>query len=209
MRQTVALAVQNGVAVGAHPGFPDLAGFGRRQMRLSPREVEDLVVYQIGALAAVAAVQGAMLQHVKPHGALYNMAAAEPSLADAIARAVAAVDKRLVLVGLAGSELIHAGRRAGLSTASEVFADRGYARDGSLLARGTEGAVIEEPDRAAARAVEMVCGKAVTTRDGHRISVEADTICIHGDTTHAADLARAIRGALEEHGVALKAITAE
>ena len=208
MRQTVALAIENGVALGAHPGFPDLAGFGRRPMRLSPREVEDLVVYQIGALTAVAAAQGATLQHVKPHGALYNMAAADSLLADAIARAVAGVDRRLVLVGLAGSEIIHAGRRAGLSTASEVFADRGYASDGSLLPRGTDGALIEDPDRAAARAVDMVCGHTVTTSDGHRIDLEPDTICIHGDTPQAPDVARAIRGALEHHGVVVKAIAA-
>ena len=209
MRQTVALALRNGVQIGAHPGFPDLAGFGRRQMRLSPGEVEDLVVYQIGALAAIAAAQGARLQHVKPHGALYNMAAVEASLADAIARAVAAVDRRLVLIGLAGSELIDAGRRAGLTTASEVFADRGYANDGTLLPRGRDGALIEDPDRAAARAVEMVCRKTVTGTDGHRISIEPDTVCIHGDTPQAPEVARAIRGALEQHGVVLKALTAD
>jgi UPF0271 protein len=208
MRQTLSLARRHQVAVGAHPGFDDLAGFGRRQMRLSPQEVEDLVVYQVGALAAMAGAQGASLQHVKPHGALYNMASVEPSLAAAIARAVASVDKRLVLVGLAGSALIEAGRHAGLSTASEVFADRGYANDGSLLSRGAEGSLIEDSSVVSARAVQMVCQGTVTTSDGQRLSVEPDTICIHGDTPRAPELARAIRQALEQNGVTLKAMGA-
>jgi UPF0271 protein len=206
MRETVALARQHGVAVGAHPGFPDLAGFGRRQMRLTPAEIEDLVVYQIGALAAVAAAQGVRLQHVKPHGALYTMAAGEPPLADAIARAIALVDRNLLLVGLSGSALIDAGHRAGLRTASEVFADRGYRSNGSLLPRDAEGAVIEDPDVVSARALEMVQRLQTASVDGGAVRVRPDTICVHGDTPGAPNLARAIRRALEDAGVAVKAM---
>lgn len=209
MRETVALARQHGVAVGAHPGFPDLAGFGRRQMQLTPTEVEDLVVYQIGALSAVAAAQGVRLQHVKPHGALYNMGARDPQLADAIARAIAAVDARLLLVGLSGSALIDAGRRAGLRTASEVFADRGYRSDGSLVPRSAEGAVLEDSEVVSARALEMVRRLEIASVDGGPVRVQPDTICIHGDTPGAANLARAIRRALEDAGVAVKAMAAE
>lgn len=209
MRETVALALRHGVAVGAHPGFPDLGGFGRRQMRLSPREVEDLVVYQTGALAAITAAQGGALRHVKPHGALYNMAAVEPLLADAVARAVASIDGRIMLVGLAGSALVEAGRRAGLSTASEVFADRGYARDGSLLPRGTDGAVLTDATMVANRAVDLVCHKRVVAASGHHVDVQPDTICIHGDTPGAPELARTVRAALEDRGVTLKAMSAD
>jgi UPF0271 protein len=198
MRETVRLALQHRVAIGAHPGFPDLSGFGRRSMQLSPREIEDLVVYQIGALAGVAAAQGARLSHVKAHGALYNMASREPALAGAIARATAAVDSSLVLVGLSGSALIDAGRQAGLRTASEAFADRGYAGDGSLLPRGSRGA----------RAVDMVRRGVITADDGREIEVRAETICIHGDGPRAAGLARAIRVALEEAGITLSSMAA-
>jgi UPF0271 protein len=201
MRRTVALARRHGVAIGAHPGFADLQGFGRREVRIASAELENLVLYQVGALSAVAAAEGARLSHVKPHGALYNMAAREPQLADAIARAVATVGERLILVGLAGSELIRAGDRAGLPTASEVFADRGYRRDGTLLPRGEAGAVIEDPATAAARAVQMVQQGTITAQDGHVIAVKADTICVHGDTPDAAAMARAIRSALEAAGI--------
>lgn len=205
MRHTVALAHQHGVAVGAHPGFPDLAGFGRREMSLSPREVEDLVVYQIGALAGVAAAQGVPLRHVKPHGALYNMAARDTALADAIARAVAAVDGTLVLVGLSGSSLIHAGTRAGVRTASEVFADRSYESDGRLVPRSRTGSVLHDAEAIAARAVQMVRERMVTATDGTSVALQPDTICIHGDTPGAAALARRIRAALEGAGVMVRA----
>jgi UPF0271 protein len=206
MRATVALARQHGVAIGAHPGFADLVGFGRRELHATPREVEDLVVYQIGALAAVAAAQGERLQHVKPHGALFNMAARDATLADAIARAVAAVDRSLVLFGLAGSELVAAGERAGLRTASEVFADRAYTPDGTLVSRRTSGAVIDDAAIVVERAVRMASEHAVVAIDGTRLSVHVDTICVHGDTPGAADLAARIRKALTDAGVAVKAI---
>jgi len=201
MRETVALAREHGVAVGAHPGFPDLVGFGRREIAATAREVEDFVVYQIGALAAVAAAQGVRLQHVKPHGALYNMAARDGELADAIARATASVDRSLVLFGLSGSELVAAGRRAGLRTACEAFADRAYQRDGALVARSQPSAVIEDPDVVVARALLMVRDRAVTAIDGSRVVLEVDTLCVHGDTPGAAVLASRIRQALTGAGV--------
>jgi UPF0271 protein len=206
MRETVALAREQGVAIGAHPGFPDLAGFGRRQMRLDPREVEDLVVYQIGALAGVAAAQGVSLQHVKPHGALYNMAAREAALADAIARAVAAVDRSLILFGLPASHLVEAGRRAGLRTAGEAFADRAYEPDGALVPRDEPGAVIHEPAAVVARALAISRDRSVTARDGSRVALDVDTICVHGDTPDAAHLASEVRKALEGAGVKVAAV---
>jgi len=189
------------VAVGAHPGFQDPEGFGRREMRVSAAELENVIAYQIGALAGVAAVEGVRLSHVKPHGALYNMAARDAGLADAIARAVRAVDASLVLFGLSGSELIAAGERAGLRVASEAFADRGYWPDGSLAPRGTPGAVLTEVEDVVRRAVGMARGQAVTSVDGSSVSVRADTICIHGDTPGAAALARAVRSALSAAGI--------
>ncbi len=206
MRATMRLAREHGVAVGAHPGLPDLIGFGRREMQVSPDEVEGFVLYQVGALAAVAHAEGVRLQHVKPHGALYNMAARDVSLSDAIARAVHAFDPSLVLFGLAGSPMLEAGKAAGLRVASEVFADRGYERDGSLASRRKPGAVIHDPDRVAARAVQMVREGTVVAMSGEQIQISADTICVHGDTPGAASLARRIRAALEGAGVIVKAV---
>jgi UPF0271 protein len=208
MRETVALARQYGIAIGAHPGFPDLPGFGRREMSLSPREVEDSVGYQIAALAGVAAAQGARLQHVKPHGALYNMAARDRALADAVARAVAAVDRSLIVVGLASSALIEAARNAGLGAASEVFADRGYRADGTLMPRHVPGSVLDDAAVIAARAMTMVQQRSVVADDGARVSLDVDTICIHGDTRGAASVAHAVRAALEAAGVVVKALRA-
>jgi UPF0271 protein len=196
MRESVALARRHNVAVGVHPGFPDLVGFGRREMRATAREVEDLVVYQIGALAAVAATLGLRLQHLKPHGALYNMAVRDGVLADAIARATVAVDPTLILFGLPGSELIAAGQRAGLRTAREGFADRAYQADGTLAPRHLPGAVIEDPDIVVRRAVAMARERAVIAIDGSRITLEIETICVHGDTPGAALLASRVRDAL-------------
>lgn len=201
MRATVALAKASGVAVGAHPGFPDLVGFGRREMKATPREVEDFVLYQVAALAGIAAGQGVRLQHVKAHGALYNMACRDRALADAIARAVAAIDKRLILFGLPNSELIKAGQQAGLPVAAEVFADRAYEADGSLAARQKAGSVIHDPAAVVARAIKMVRERQVVALDESVIALEADTICLHGDTAGAADLARAVRAGLEAAGI--------
>jgi UPF0271 protein len=208
MRATVELALKHGVAVGAHPGYPDLSGFGRRDMRMSPREVEDLVVYQIGALAGIAAAQGIRLQHVKPHGALYNMAVTDLVLADAIARATASVDRSLVLLGLPGSQLLHAGERAGLRTASEVFADRAYRSDGTLVPRTQPGAVIHDERAVVRRVIAMVRDGVVTAEDGSRVSLRADTICVHGDTPGAAQLAGRMRTALVDAGIEVRALRA-
>jgi len=209
MRATVALAAEHGVAVGAHPGYPDLVGFGRRDLHATPREVEDMVVYQIGALAAIAAAQGVRLRHVKPHGALYNMAVRDRTLADAIARAVVSVDRALMLFGLPGSELVTAALRAGLRPVCEGFADRAYRRDGTLLARQLPGAVIQDPEIVVGRAVAMIRNREVTASDGERIAIEIDTVCVHGDTPGAAELASRIRRALEAAGVTVAAPPAE
>lgn len=203
MARTVALAAQAGVGVGAHPGYPDLQGFGRRAMAMSPDEVEAFVMYQVGALWAFCRAAGVALRHVKAHGALYNQAVHDAALADAIARAVARVDGGLVLVGLAGSELLRAGERAGLRVASEVFADRGYNPDGSLVPRGRPGAIINDPDAVAARVLRMVREGRVTASDGSDLEVRADTVCFHGDTPGAAVLVRRVREELTRAGVAV------
>ena len=208
MRSTVAIAREHGVAVGAHPGFPDLVGFGRRDLNATSREVEDFVVYQIGALWAVAVAQGVRLQHVKPHGALFNMAVRDASLADAIARATAAVDRSLILFGLPGSELIAAGRRAGLRTASEVFADRAYEPDGTLVSRRKAGAVIHDSEAVVNRVLRMATDRTVVAVDGSTVTLDLDTICVHGDTPGAAELAARIRDALERSGVTVKPVGA-
>mgnify|MGYP001229084963 CR=1 FL=1 len=201
MRDTVRLAVTAGVGIGAHPGFPDLTGFGRREMEMSERQVEDLVAYQIGALAGVAAAEEARLHHVKPHGALYNMAARDRRLADAIARAVVDIDATLVLFGLAGSALIDAAESVGLRTASEVFADRVYQADGALVPRGQPGAVIDDPKLLVERAVRLAQDGTVVAQSGETLELRSDTICLHGDTSGAAELAARLRSGLEAAGV--------
>jgi 5-oxoprolinase (ATP-hydrolysing) subunit A len=206
MRTTIALARRSGVAIGAHPGFPDLVGFGRREMTVAPAEVEDFVLYQVSALAGMAAAQGMKLQHVKAHGALYNMACRDRALADAIARAVAAFDGSLILFGLPKSELLIAGERAGLRVAAEVFADRAYERDGSLVSRSKPGSVIHDAAAVVARAVKMVRDHEVVALDGSIIALNADTICLHGDTPGAADLARAVRTGLEGAGITIASL---
>ena len=207
MRATVALAKANGVAVGAHPGFPDLVGFGRREMTATPQEVEDFVVYQVAALAGIAASQGVRLQHVKAHGALYNMACRDRGLAEAIARAVAAFDRSLILFGLPNSELIKAGQQAGLPVAAEVFADRAYEADGSLASRQKAGSVIHDQAVVVARAIMMVRERRVIAIDGSAIALKADTICLHGDTDGAAELARGVRAGLEAAGIEVHSLS--
>ena len=206
MRRTIELAQHYGVAIGAHPGFPDLVGFGRREMQATAHEVEDLVLYQVAALAGVAAAAGVKLQHVKAHGALYNMAARDRSLAAAIARATAAIDRGLVLFGLPNSELLHEAERVGLKVAAEVFADRAYEPDGSLASRRKEGSVIHDEDQVVARAVRMARESEVTATDGSTIRLRGDTICIHGDTPGAAQLARRVRAALEAERISVVAV---
>lgn len=203
MRATVALAREHAVAVGAHPSFPDREGFGRRVLTLGPGAVETFVREQVAALAEIAAAQGLRLQHVKPHGALYNLAARDALLADAIARGTRAVDPSLILLGLAGSELIRAGMRAGLPTAHEVFADRAYRADGTLLSREERGSVLADAELVVPRAVAMVRDAAVAAVDGTRVPLQVDSICVHGDTPDAAALAARIRRALLDEGIEL------
>jgi UPF0271 protein len=208
LRETIRLARHHGVSIGAHPGLPDLAGFGRRELRLTAREAEDLVLFQVAAVAGVAAAEGVRIAHVKPHGALYNMAARDPDLAAAVARAVAAIDSTLILFAPPDSRLEEAGRAHGLRVAAEGFADRGYTRDGSLASRHAPGAIVDEPDLVAARAVRMVCEETVVTLDGSVRPLRVDTLCVHGDTRGAAGLAARLRTALEAAGIAVKALTA-
>lgn len=204
MRRTVELTLKKGVGLGAHPGFRDLEGFGRRPVKMEPQEAFDLTLYQIGALQAFAALHGARLRHVKPHGALYNMAARDAALAEALAKAVRAADPALVFVGLAGSEMIRAARSLGLAAAEEAFVDRAYQPDGSLVPRGQPGAVIESPDDAARRALRMIQERTIAAIDGTELPIRADTLCIHGDTPGAPEFVRALRAALTLEGVEIR-----
>ncbi|WP_027717371.1 LamB/YcsF family protein [Desulfovirgula thermocuniculi] len=204
MERTVALAAAHGVAVGAHPGYPDLQGFGRRDMSLSPAEVKAYVMYQVGALMAFARAAGVKLTHVKPHGALYNTAARDPRIAAAVVEAVKAVDEGLVLLALAGSEMVKAARAAGLAVAQEVFADRAYHADGTLVPRGVPGAVIHDPEVAIPRAVRMVTEGKVRAITGEEIAIEADSICVHGDNPRAVEFARRLKEALVAAGVLVR-----
>ena len=206
MRRTVAMARSAGVAVGAHPGFADLQGFGRREMIVDPREMEDALLAQVGALEAIARAEGSRLQHVKAHGALYNMAARDRALADAIARAIKAFDASLIMFGLPNSLMIDAGKAAGLRVAAEGFADRAYQPDGSLTPRSQAGAVIHDPEVVVARAVKMATAGVVVTPDGREIALRVDTICVHGDTPGSDDLAARIRAGLEAAGIAVRPI---
>ncbi len=204
--RTVALAKKHGVAVGAHPGFPDLVGFGRRNMDLSPQEVEDAVLYQIGALAAFCRAYRVPLVHVKAHGALYNLAAQDQSFAGGIARGIARFDTRLVMVGLASSRVMaRAAAEAGLEYAREAFADRVYNPDGTLQSRKIAGSLITDPKRAAEQAVGLAEGY-VMAHDGTRVPIKAETICLHGDNPAALPTAQAIRAALKAAGVQVKSL---
>ncbi len=205
MKQTVRLALRHGVALGAHPGLPDLVGFGRREMAVSPEEAFDMVVYQLGALAAVARAEGGRLRHLKPHGALYNLAATNAQLAEAIAEAVYNVQPELTLYGLAGSELIKAGERLGLATAHEVFADRTYQANGTLTPRRQPDALLTDADAAIAQVLRLVREGKVRAQQGPDVAVRADTVCLHGDGAHALEFARRLRAALGAAGVRVQA----
>jgi len=201
MQQTIKLAKTYGVKVGAHPGYPDLPGFGRRNMAMTPEEVKSCLIYQIGALQAFARVEGLELQHVKPHGALYNMAVENPQLAQAIAEAVRSLDEGLILVVLAGSAWVNIAKEQGLRVAGEAFADRAYSADGSLVPRSQPGAVINDRKEVAERVIRMIeegRAKAITGED---ITIKADTICLHGDTPGILELAIHLRGALQDRGI--------
>ena len=206
MRETVARCIEQQVSIGAHPGLPDLVGFGRREMAISPTEAYDLTVYQIGALHAVATSQGSTIRHVKPHGALYNMAAKNPALAEAIAKAVYDVSPNLILFGLAGSELITAGQKYGLPIANEVFADRTYTNDGTLTPRSNNNAVITSDEAALAQVLQMVKTQTVNATSGETVFLQADTICLHGDGEKAVVFAKMISETLTAEGIDIKAI---
>ncbi len=205
MRHTVTAAARAGVAIGAHPGYPDLQGFGRREWRVTPDEVYAFTVYQLGALAAFAHAEGVTLHHVKPHGALYNQLAREMPLAEAFARAVRAFDASLWVVTLPNGALEQAALAAGLRVLREGFADRAYRPDGSLVPRSEAGAVIHDVDEVVRRAVRMATAGEVLTSTGEAVSLRLDTLCIHGDTPGAATLARRVRAALEAAGVRVRA----
>ncbi|PTT85836.1 LamB/YcsF family protein [Pelomonas sp. HMWF004] len=205
MQATVAAALTRDVALGAHPSYPDREHFGRREMQLSAAEVQADLIYQIGALDALVRAQGGRLHHVKPHGALYNQAARDPVLADAVAEAVLSIDPHLALYGLAGSELLRAAERAGLRAVAEVFADRGYRADGSLVPRSEPGAHVHDVAEAVARTLRMVREGVVVAVTGETVPLQAQTICLHGDGPQALAFARALQAALTEAGVELRA----
>ncbi|MET3726885.1 UPF0271 protein [Fictibacillus halophilus] len=206
MRKTVKLALEHEVGIGVHPGLPDLAGFGRRNMDISPQEAYEMVVYQIGSLWGFVQAEGGKIQHVKPHGALYNMAAVNRELSEAIAEAVYKVNPELILFGLAGSELVKAGEKAGLRTASEVFADRTYQQDRTLTSRKLPHAVITDDDRAVAQVIRMAKEGKVMTQQDIDVDIQADTVCIHGDGAHALSFAKKIRQTLEDSGISVRKI---
>ena len=201
MDKTVLMAKSLNTSIGAHPGFPDLMGFGRREMKVGYEEAKNYIKYQIGALWAFAKSHGVELQHVKPHGAFYNMAAKDSRMARAIAEAVYEVDKELILVGLAKSEMIRMGKHIGLKVANEVFADRAYNPDGTLVSRNINGAVIHDKDTAINRVIRMVREGKVTSVAGEDINIQADTICVHGDNPSAVLFVQEIRKALEKENI--------
>ena len=203
MDKTVIAARDAGVAVGAHPGFPDLMGFGRRNLACSPKEAKAYVKYQLGALMAFTKANGIKLQHCKPHGALYNMAAKDMDLALAMAEAIAEVDPDVIFLVLANSKMADAGRQIGLRVANEVFADRAYQADGTLVPRKLPGAVIHDTDVAIARTIRMVKEGKVTAITGEEVPLQADSICVHGDNPSAVEFVRNIRAKLIEEGVTI------
>ncbi|MEJ1171004.1 5-oxoprolinase subunit PxpA [Variovorax sp. CCNWLW235] len=205
MRQCVRWAIEHGVAIGAHPSFPDRENFGRSTMHLPPDEIVANVLYQVGALAAIVKAEGGTLTHVKPHGQLYNQAVKEPELADALCEAVRRFDPSLRFFGLAGSGMIDAARRAGLTPVEEVFADRGYMPDGSLVPRSQPGALIEDEEQSLAQTLSLVRDHKVTAIDGSTVPVNAQTVCLHGDGAHALAFARRIRDRLQQEGIAVRA----
>lgn len=205
IRKTVRLAVDHGVAIGAHPSLPDLMGFGRRAMRISPQDMYDLVIYQAGAVEAFARAAGAKLHHVKCHGALYNMAANDQALSEAMARAVGDLGPGVILYALSLSKCFEIGKKSGLRVAGEVFADRGYADDGTLAPRDQPGAMIEDAAASAKQVLGMIEEGYVTSLNGKRVAVSADTLCLHGDQPGAVTFARTLRETFKERGIAVAA----
>jgi len=204
IRKTVETAIEKGVKIGAHPSYPDLQGFGRRDMKMSPAEIFDLVLFQISALKGICEAFGARLHHVKPHGALYNAAAKSAEISSAIAEAVKQIDANLIFYGLSGSLLITQAEKIGLRTASEVFADRTYQADGNLTPRAAPNALIQDSKQAVAQVLEMIFEQKVTAADGAKIALRAETVCIHGDGKHALEFARLIFDELTKRGVEIR-----
>ena len=204
MAKTVKLCGENGISMGAHPGFPDLQGFGRRNMNLSLAEVRNLITYQVGALAAFCRSAGVRLRHVKPHGALYNMAAKNAELAKAICQGIYSFDTSLILLGLSGSEMLKQAKEIGLPYAAEVFADRAYEDDGTLVARSKPGAMITDEDEAVRRVIRMILEHKVTSISGKEIEICPDSVCVHGDSPKALLFVNKIRSALEAEGIAIQ-----
>ena len=201
MGKTIAMAKEADIRVGAHPGFPDLMGFGRRNMNVTPAEAKAYVLYQLGALDAFCRVNGVKMQHVKPHGALYNMAAKDYALSTAICEAIKEFDSNLIVLALSGGQLAKAAQDMGLRTAMEVFADRGYEEDGTLVDRRKEGAMITDENEAIARVIRMVKEKKVTAVTGKDIPIQADSICVHGDGAKALAFVEKIREAFVKEGI--------
>lgn len=206
MADTVKQAIKKNVAIGCHPGFPDLMGFGRRAMQVSPKELKNYIKYQIGALDAFVRSEGGRMQHVKPHGAMYNMAAKDKAMADAIAEAVFEVDSELILMGLSGSQLLESAKTIGLKTASEVFADRAYQNDGSLVPRSQEGALIHDGEKAVKQVLQMIEKGTVTSLSGQEIPLVAESICVHGDNEKALAFVRLIRQRLDQANIQVGAL---
>ncbi len=207
MAKTAKICKESGTAIGAHPGFNDLQGFGRRNMSLSPEDAKNLVVYQVGALDAFCKSAGVSLQHVKPHGALYNMAAKDAALSRAICEGIYAYNPELILLGLSGSAILKAAKEIGLPYAAEVFADRAYEDDGTLVARTKPGAMIHDEDEAVRRVIGMIQNHTVTSISGKEIEICPDSVCVHGDSEKALLFVKKIRAALENEGIAIKPIT--
>ena len=206
MNETIQLAKENNVGIGAHPGLPDLQGFGRRKMDIKPKEIYNLVVYQLGALNGFCKIHGARINHVKPHGALYNMGAKNKEIAQAIAQAVYDFDKSVVLVGLSNTLLISEAEALGLRTASEVFADRRYEDDGQLVSRQESDATITNTDEALQQVLKMVTENKVVSKNGKEIDLQAYTICVHGDGAHALDFVTQIRKKLTKEGIDIQSL---
>jgi UPF0271 protein len=206
MDKTIRLAKEAGIRVGAHPGFQDLMGFGRRNMNVSPAEARAYVLYQLGALDAFCRAHGVKLQHVKPHGALYNMAAKDYELSRAICQAVREYDPGLIILALSGGELAHAAQDMGLPTALEVFADRAYEEDGTLVDRRKEGAMITDEEEAISRVIGMIKEKKVTAITGKEIPIQADSICVHGDGEKALAFIRRIREAFKKENIEIRSL---
>lgn len=206
MNETVKKAVEHNIHIGAHPGFQDLNGFGRRNMDVTPNEVYDLVIYQLGALSGFCKIHNTKIYHVKPHGALYQMGAKNPEIADAIVKAVKDFDDQLLFAGLSNSELIESCKRHKLTYKSEVFADRAYEDNGQLVSRKKEGALIKDTEKAVAQVIKMVKESKVKTINGNEISIEADTICVHGDGQHALDFVKEIVNQFKSESIQISAM---